>query len=276
MPMKYIPALALMLCAYGASRAQQTNPAVELVDPRVLRVCADPSDLPLSNDKGEGYENKIAALLATSLHKRLAYTYYPASTGFLRNTLMKFRCDLVMGEPQGVGSVQATNPYFATAYALVFKPGTGLDGITTLEDPRLKSKRIGLIAGTPPATNIEADHLMGHVRSYPLVVDTRFHLSTVHMIKDIESGKIDVGVLWGPMAGYFAKESKPPLRVVPLVHEKSGPAMAYRMVMGVRPSDQDWKRQLNGVIAAHQAEITQILKSYGVPLLDANFQPIKP
>lgn len=128
--MKHVLGFGLALCAYGAPHAQQTNPALELVDPKVLRVRADPADLPLSNDKGEGYENKIAALLATNLHKKLAYIYYPASSGFLRNTLMKFRCNLVMGEPLGVGSVQATNPYFTTAHALVFKPGTGYGQIS--------------------------------------------------------------------------------------------------------------------------------------------------
>ena len=261
----------------NAARAQNEGGdggTLELVDPKVLRVCADPRNLPFSNEKGEGFENKVAELLAKKLGKSLAYTYYPGSTGFVRLTLMAHKCDVIIGFPQGDDLVQPTNAYYRTSYALIFKPGTGFDGIETLEDGRLKGKRIGIIAGTPPATYLAVNGLIGNAKPYPLVVDTRFDSSTELMIKDIETGEVDVGVLWGPIAGNFARRYTPPYQVVPLVKEKTGPKMIYRFVMGVRPSDQEWKRLLNKTLAESQGEITKILLDFGVPLLDENDQPI--
>lgn len=267
--------LALPLLAAPARGQSEGNDiSIELVDPKVLRVCADPRNLPFSNEKGEGYENKIAELLAKKLGKSLAYTYYPGATGFVRLTLMSHKCDLIIGYPQGDDLVQPTNPYLRTAYTLIFKPGAGLDGVETLEDERLKGKRIGIIARTPPATNLAVAGLIGNAKPYPLVVDTRFDSSTELMIKDIESGEVDLGVLWGPIAGNFAQRYTPPYIVVPLVKEKTGPKMIFRMVMGVRPSDQEWKRLLNKVLAESQGEITTILLDFGVPLLDENDKPI--
>src|SRR5207237_677657 len=147
---------------------------------------------------------------------------------------------------QGNDVVQSTNPYYRTTYALVFKPGSGFDGIETLDDPRLKQRHIGVVAGTPPATNIAVNGLMGNVRPYPLVVDTRYDSSAEKMIEDLNAGTIDVGVLWGPLAGYYGKQSN--LTIVPLVKETSGPRLVYRMAMGVRGSDQEWKRLLNRAI----------------------------
>lgn len=150
-------ALALTLLApvgskFGALAEGDESAAIELVDPDVLRVCADPHDLPFSNKDGQGFENKIAALFAQKLGKSLAYVYYPNSTGFVRNTLNAHRCDVVMGMPQGDELVQVTNPYYRASYALVTKKGDDLATVDTLEDPRLKGKRIGIVAGTPPAT----------------------------------------------------------------------------------------------------------------------------
>lgn len=262
------------LATPAMAQSEGNDISIELVDPKVLRVCADPRNLPFSNDKGEGYENKIAELLAKKLGKSLAYTYYPGSTGFVRLTLMSHKCDVIIGYPQGDDLVQPTNPYLRTAYALIFKPGLGLDGVETLEDERLKGKRIGIIARTPPATNLAVAGLIGSAKPYPLVVDTRFDSSTELMIKDIETGEVDLGVLWGPIAGNFARRYTPAYTVVPLIKEKTGPKMIFRMVMGVRPSDQDWKRLLNKVLAEAQPEITRILLDYGVPLLDDNDAPI--
>ena len=248
--------------------------SIELVDPNVLRVCADPRNLPLSNDKGEGFENKIAELLAARLQKRLAYTFFPQATGFFRMTLGAHRCDVVMGYPQGDDLVQGTNPYMRTAYALVTKAGSALEDVTTLADPRLKGKHIGIVAATPPATNMAANGLMANARPYALMIDTRIDSSAEAMIKDIASGAIDAGVLWGPMAGFHAKQADPPLRVTPLVSETSGPRMTYRIGMGVRAADQNWKRLLNRFIQDNQVEINAILLGYGVPLLDDSDRPI--
>lgn len=251
-----------------AQTAEQGS--IELVDPKALRVCADPRNLPFSDEAGEGFENKIATLFAHKLGKTLAYVYYPGATGFVRNTLNAHRCDIVMGMPQGDDFVQVTNPYYRTAYALVAKNGTSLDRVESLEDPRLQGKRIGIVAGTPPATNLAVNGLLANVKSYPLVVDTRFEASASAMMDDIRKDIIDVAVLWGPIAGYLAKKSKVPMKVNALVKETSGPRMVYRIGMGVRRSDQDWKRLLNKLIAENQGEITRILASYGVPLLDEN------
>lgn len=247
---------------------------LELVDPKVLRVCADPNNLPFSNDKGQGFENKIAELFAAKLGKRLAYTFYPQATGFVRVTLGSYRCDVIMGFPQGDDLVQGTNPYYRTAYAFVAKSDSPLAGVRTLADPRLKGKRLGIVAGTPPATDIVLDGLMPEAKSYPLVVDTRYDSSAKAMIKDIGAGVIDGGVLWGPMAGYYAAHTDPPMRIALLGNEKGGPRLDYRIVMGVRQSDQNWKRQLNRLIAANQPAINKLLLDYGVPIIDEHDQPI--
>ena len=169
---------AMVMVDREAAKAQQpldnTDLSIELVDPKVLRVCADPRNLPFSNEKGEGFENKLAELFADKLQKKLDYMYFPQATGFVRMTLGAHRCDVIMGFPQGDELVQGTNPYYRTAYALVAKQGSGLDDITTLEDSRLKGKRIGIIAGTPPATNMAANGLMMNAKPYPLMIDTRF------------------------------------------------------------------------------------------------------
>ena len=255
----------------GLERPQST---LELIDPKVFSVCADPHNMPFSTDKGEGFENKLAELFANKLGKGIAYAWYPQATGFVRNTLAAHRCDVIMGAPQGDDMVQVTNPYYRTAYALVFKQGQGLEGVDTLEDPRLKSKRIGIVAGTPPGNNMATNGLMANAKPYPLVVDTRVDSSAEAMMRDLEAGNIDVGVLWGPMAGYYAQQARSPMTVVPLVKETTGPRLAYRIAMGVRFADQDWKRLLNRMIADNQPAINKLLLSYGVPLLDDNDRPI--
>jgi quinoprotein dehydrogenase-associated probable ABC transporter substrate-binding protein len=260
----------VLLSGSGALGQSRQDGSMELVDPNTLRVCADPRNLPYSNEAHEGFENKIAELLAQRLGKGLAYVYYPNTTGFVRNTLNARRCDVIMGIPQGDDIVQVTNPYYRTSYAIVTRPGTDLSAIGDLADPRLKGTRIGIIAGTPPATNLAVNGLLANVKSYPLVVDTRFDSPAATMIEDLENNRIDAAILWGPMAGYLAKHAKIPLKVTALVKEPSGPRMVYRIAMGVRPSDQNWKRQLNKFIAENMAEISQILDSYGVPLLDEN------
>jgi quinoprotein dehydrogenase-associated probable ABC transporter substrate-binding protein len=280
-PYLFTPLLALAAMVAGANwaRAQTDNEggldlSIELVDPKVLRVCADPRNLPFSNEQGEGFENKLAEFLAAKLQKKIDYMYFPQATGFVRMTLGAHRCDVIMGFPQGDDLVQGTNPYYRTAYALVAKQGSGLDDVTALDDARLKGKHIGIVAGTPPATDMAVNGLMSNAKPYPLMIDTRFDSSAGAMIDDLNKGAIDAAVLWGPMAGFYAKKSNPPLHVTPLVHEKSGPQLVYRIGMGVRRADQNWKRLLNRLIQENQSEINKILVEYGVPLLDENNQPI--
>jgi quinoprotein dehydrogenase-associated probable ABC transporter substrate-binding protein len=232
--------------------------------------------MPFSNEKGEGLENKLAELFAAKLNKKLDYVYFPQATGFVRMTLGAHRCDVIMGFPQGDDLVQGTNPYYRTAYALVSKTGAGLDDVTTLDDARLKSKHIGIVAGTPPATNMAVNGLMVNAKPYPLVIDTRIDSSALAMIKDLTSGDIDAAILWGPMAGFYAKNANPPLHVTPLVKETTGPRLVYRIGMGVRSADQNWKRQLNRLIQENQPAINKVLLDFGVPILDENNRPIGP
>ncbi len=254
----------------GQSRAvSQDCAAAELVDPKVLRVCADPRNLPFSNAKGEGFENKLAELVASKLGKSVSYTFYPGSIGFVRNTLGSYRCDIIMGFPQGDDIAQVTNPYYSTAYALVLKQGSSIDRVTALSDPALKDKRIGIVAGTPPSNAMIANGLMARAKPYPLMVDTRVDSSAEAMIKDIETGDIDAGILWGPIAGYFATRAQPQLTIVPLAQEKAGPRISFRIGMAVRHQDQEFKRVLNRLIQENQHEIDALLLSYGVPILDS-------
>jgi mxaJ protein len=261
--------LALGLAGPVAAQAPGLGSGAELVDPHVFRVCADPNDLPFSNQAGDGFENRIAAVLAKDLGKSVGFTWQPQVFGFLRVTLDDYRCDVVLGITQGNDEVANSNAYYRSAYALIFRPHSGFDGITGLADPRLKGKRIGIIAGTPPANILADNDLLDHVHAYQLSVNLRFFAPAHDMTRDLEQGKIDIGVLWGPIAGYFASRSEGRLKIVPLLHESTdGPPMAFSIVMGVRQGEDAWRRTLNVAIAKQQPEITRILESYGVPLLD--------
>ena len=278
-----LPILAgLLLCggitlrpiAAYAQASDNEKGTLELVDPNVFRACGDPRNLPFSNDKGEGFENKLAELFAAKLGKKLSYTYFPQATGFVRMTLGSYRCDIIMGFPQGDDQAQLTVPYYRTTYALIFKPGSGLEGVTSISDPKLKDKRIGIVAKTPPSTNMAINGLLARAKSYPLFIDTRADSSAQAMMDDLAHGEIDCGILWGPMAGYYARQANPPLTVVPLTKETTGPPMTYRIGMAVRAADQEWKRTLNQLIMENQAEINKLLISYNIPILDETNTPI--
>ena len=247
-----------------AAEGQRTD----LVNRTALRVCADPANMPFSNDKNEGFENKIAEIVAAELKVQVEYTWFPQATGFIRQTLFAKRCDVVIGYAQGDELVLNTNHYYRSTYALLYRVGTGLDGVVSLADPRLKDRRIGVIAGTPPANIMAQLGLIQRAKPYPLMVDRRYDSPGERMINDIRSGDIDAGVLWGPIAGYFAAKGGDKLLVVPLLKETGTPRMAYRITFGVRNLEDDWKRQLNAVIAKRQSDIDALLLQFGVPLLD--------
>jgi mxaJ protein len=279
------PSLVAMLALAGvlampsvAAMAQGAGigAAGELVDADVLRVCADPSNMPFTDQSGEGFENKLADFVAAKTgRKSVSYTWFPMVTGFVRQTLRANRCDIIMGYAQGDEQVQNTNAYYRSTYVLMYKKGGGLDGVETIEDPKLADKRIGVVMSTPPASNMARANLMKKAKVYELMVDTRFTASPAEMmIKDIASGEIDAAVVWGPMGGYYAAKSGADVAVVPLTKEKTGSRMSYRITMGVRPSDQEWKRTLNRLIKDNQAEINKILLGYGVPLIDEQDKPI--
>jgi quinoprotein dehydrogenase-associated probable ABC transporter substrate-binding protein len=265
-------AVALVCAQPGRVGAQQGNNSgsLELVDPNVFRACEDPRNMPFSNEKGEGFENKLAEMFAAKLGKKLSYTYFPQATGFVRMTLASFKCDVIVGFPQGDDQAQITIPYYRTTYALITKRGSGLEDVTTIGDPRLKDKRIGVVARTPPSTIMAMNGLLAKAKSYPLFIDTRADSSAQAMIDDLMRGDIDCGILWGPMAGYYAARTDPPLVMVPLVKEAATVPMMFRIGMAVRPSDQEWKRTLNKLIQDNQAEINKLLISYNIPILDEN------
>jgi quinoprotein dehydrogenase-associated probable ABC transporter substrate-binding protein len=261
--------LAVLLSAVlvGSAGAAEGH-RVDLVNRTALRVCADPANMPFSNDRGEGFENKIAEMVAAELKLPVEYTWFPQATGFIRQTLFARRCDVVIGYAQGDELVQNTNHYYRSTYTLVHRRSTGLDGVDSLSDPRLKGKRIGVVAGTPPASIMARLGLMQLARPYPLMVDRRHESPGERMIGDIQSGDVDAGILWGPIAGFFAAKGSDRLAVVPLLKETGVPRMAYRITFGVRNLEDDWKRQLNDLIARRQGDIDAVLLQFGVPLLD--------
>lgn len=266
-------ALVFLLALIGQSGESLAQTA-ELVDHTALRVCADPANMPFSDEAEEGFENKLAGLIGGKLGLPVAYTWFPQVRGFVRNTLRANKCDLIIGFAQGDELVQNTNHYYKSAYVFVVPSESELATVESLDDPRLKGRHIGIVAGTPPATILALNGLAGMARPYHLVVDRRFFSPAEQMIADIAAGEIDAGILWGPIGGYYAKKSGVPLTVVPLVHESKGPRMAYRITMGIRPNEPEWKHRLNDLIAANQDEINAILLDYGVPLLDEQDRPI--
>jgi quinoprotein dehydrogenase-associated probable ABC transporter substrate-binding protein/PQQ-dependent catabolism-associated CXXCW motif protein len=268
--------LAAIACAVGltcgaASGLAQTG---ELVDRDTLRVCADPHNLPFSNEAGEGFENRIAELLAQELGVELAYTWYPQSIGFVRNTLGARVCDVVIGIVTTSELMQNTNPYYRSSYALVQRADADPKA-TSLGDPQLADLRIGAVARTPPIDILARQGLLKNLQPYQLMVDTRFESPGRDMVEDVAAGEIDVGVLWGPIAGYWAKQQSVPLEVVPITGETVGARLDFRITMGLRRNEPEWKRVLNDFIAEHNAEIQAILLDYGVPLLDEQGRPIK-
>ncbi|MDH3910872.1 MAG: substrate-binding domain-containing protein [Rhodospirillales bacterium] len=264
--------LVTALLGLGGGALGQTS---EAVDRSSLRVCADPGNLPFSNRAGEGFENKIAELLAAELGVPVRYTWYPQATGFVRQTLMARKCDLVIGISLGFELLQNTNPYYRSSYALVYRAESGLS-VTSLDDPGLKTLRLGVVAGTPPASLMAKHGLLGRVRPYQLVADTRFDHPAKQMIDDVAAGEVDVGVLWGPIAGYYAKSHNPKLLVVPLRSNPGDVKMDYRITMGVRFNEPEWKHEINGLIKNKQPEINAILSAYGVPMLDNQGRQLTP
>lgn len=265
-------ATALVLGLAAVPAAGQNRPAI--VSDEALRVCGDPANLPYSNRDRQGFENKIAELIADDLKVDLNYFWMPQGPGFVRNTLGTKLCDVIVGYASGADPVQNTNAYYKSAFVLVVKAGGPLDGVETLADERLKDKRVGLVAGTPPSDYALRYGLMPKAKPYALVVDRRYESPSEEMIADLVAGEIDAAVLWGPNGGYFARKASAPLKVVPLVREKDGPPMSFRITFGIRHGEIEWKRKLNEVIARKQGEIDRILLDYGIPLLDDRDRPI--
>jgi len=258
-----IAVIALALLP-GVAAAQMA----ELVSKTAFRVCADPSNDPMSSQDGTGFENKIADLLAARLEKPVEYTWFPMATGFVRRTLRANECDVIIGFAQGHEMVQNTNHYMTSAYTIVLPKDSPLADVTTISDPRLNGKVLGIIAGSPPGTHMARQGLMAKARPYQLFVDRRYASPASDMLVDLEAGEIDAAILWGPISGPLVKREHPDLKVVPLIHETDPPRLFYRITMGVRLGEDQWKRQLNSLLRRNQGEIDQILTEAGVPLLN--------
>lgn len=248
----------------GGSAAAQTG---ELVDRTELKVCADPNNLPYSDEKKEGFENKIAELMGGELGLKVDYAWFPQVIGFVRNTLRAHLCDLVMGTVAGDEIMQTTNPYYFTTYVMFYRSDKSL-AIEGAQDARLTGLRLGVVAGTPPADLLVRHELMSHTKPYALTVDTRAESPTHQMVQDVIDGTIDVGFLWGPIAGYYRKHDNLPLSLVPLKDEPGAARMEYHIAMGVRANEPEWRRRINAAILKRQVEMTAILRDYGVPLLN--------
>ena len=259
------------LLALGVVLSLATPPAAaqtgDLVATDALRVCADPANLPFSNERGEGFENRIAALLAGALGRRLDYVYFPQVQGFVRNTLRAGRCDLVIGTVAGDEMLQNTNPYYHTTYVISFRRDQPVP--ERLDDPAMKTLRLGAIARTPPTDLLLRNGLIGNTRFFPLAVDTRHEAPGADLLRAVAAGELDAALIWGPIAGYQIKVKGLPLALRALPTEPGVARMDYRITMGVRGQDTEWRRRINAVIREHQGEIDGILRDYGVPLLDA-------
>jgi quinoprotein dehydrogenase-associated probable ABC transporter substrate-binding protein len=243
----------------------------------VIRVCADPDNMPFSNDKGEGFENKLAELIGSKLDDTVDYTWFSESSGYVPNAVGSDACDLIMGYAQGTGLIDDSNPYYHTSYVLIYRQNDpNLAGVDRLSDARLKGKRIGLFARTPPASILALYGLVANAEPFEVNAGESASKAAEAMIEEIASGKLDAGILWGPVGGYYAQRSSMPLALVPLVKENAGPSTIYGITLGVRPNDPQWKHQINKVIAENEREIDEILQGYNVPVLDKNGNLVAP
>ena len=258
--------LILVLFVFGNTISADTTTRGTITTTS-LRVCADPSNLPFSNDKLEGFENKIIEIISAELEKPVHYTWYPQSVGYVRNTLQLHQCDLITGITIGNERVQNTNPYYHSIYTLVYSlknEPLPLD----FSDPIYKSKKIGIVAGTPAANLMVKYGLLAQIKPYQLTVDTRHFSSGQQIINDIENDVIDAAIVWGPIAAYYAGLSKEEIAVIPLIEETKSLTLDYGITMAVRFNDQDWKHQVNEILKNKEDEISSVLKEFKVPLLD--------
>lgn len=279
-PALSLASLLLSFSAAALAQADESN--------AVLRVCADPDNLPLSNQSGEGYENKIAEALASDLGRRIEYTFFPQRMGFVRNTLRRrdettkqFKCDVIIGVPKGYELTATTRPYMRSTYALLFADGARIgdaqaaDDLLKLPRDQLSKLRIGVFAQSPGSDWLLRNGLIEQAVIYAAQSGDP-HENPAHIVEqDLSAGKIDVAILWGPMAGYLVKrhtaspQKSSAWHAVPFLPDPSI-RFDYEIAMGVRFGEKQWQGVLDDWIGAHQARIDEILVSYRVPLLDTS------
>jgi len=238
----------------------------------VLRVCADPDNMPASNQKGEGYENKIAELVAKEWHSTVDYAWWPIRRGFFARALNGRYCDVAMTAPAGLDMAATTKPYFRSAYYIVYRKDSGLN-LTSLDDPTWKKLKIGVnllnadAENTPPAMALSAHGVVGNLVGFPTFFSEGGDRPE-DIVEAVVKKTIDAAIVWGPIAGYFAKQSGVPLVLNPILADSvTGIPFAFDIAMGVRRRDRDLRDSLQSVIESKRSEIEAILRDYAVPLL---------
>jgi quinoprotein dehydrogenase-associated probable ABC transporter substrate-binding protein len=271
--------LALAILA-GAAFADDV-PAVELTPATsALRVCADPNNMPFSSRNEDGFENRLADLVAASLGRKVEYTWWAQHRGYIRNTLKAGDCDVLIGVPALLDTVETTRPYYRSTYVFVSRADRRLN-IASIRDERLRSLKIGVqLVGdngfnTPPAHAIAAQGLTANVSGYSLYGDYGTANPPARIVTAVANGDVDIAAVWGPLAGWCAKASDVALTVTPIEYTgEFAPLMfGFDIAMGVRKGDHALRDRLDAVIAQRQPAITELLRSYGVPLAETVGRP---
>jgi quinoprotein dehydrogenase-associated probable ABC transporter substrate-binding protein len=270
-----LAASATLAAACCAAMAQADAPARQS-----FKVCQDPNNLPFSNTAGEGFENRIAELMARELGLPVSYYSFPARMGFIRNTLRfklpneDYPCDIVLGVPAGFDQVSATKPYYRSSYVLVYPKGIGLDAVKSstellgLPAEKLKKLRIGVTDRSPASDWLARHQLVDQGVPYKILNPDPAQYPGEIIERELAQGKLDAAIVWGPIGGYFAKRvHERELVVVPMTPEP-GLRFDYAMAMGVRYGEPQWKQQVESALTKLRPQILVILKEYGVPLLD--------
>ena len=271
--------LLLLLSASLFSAAAWATETAEAAKP--FRVCADPNNLPFSNQQQEGFENKIAEVLARRLGQAVAYTWWPQRRGFLRSTLNAGKCDVVMGLPADIDMVLTTQPYYRSIYAFVYPVDAPYD-LSSFDDPLLKELKVGVhligddYTNSPPAHALSKRGIVDNVVGYSVFGNYADPNPPGKIIEAVANREIDAAIVWGPIGGYFAQQQATSLRVVPVASQDESPSLllAYDIALGVRKSDEALKNMLNDLLTRHAKEIQQILVDYGVPGI--TLQPTEP
>jgi mxaJ protein len=249
-------------------------PAVAEEVDNELRICADPNNLPFSNDRNEGFENAIAQLFAKETGQSVAYTWWAQRRGFIRNTLKAGNCDVIMGVPVGLDMVETTRPYYRSTYVFVSRSDQQLD-IASMTDPRLRTLKIGIqLIGddgfnTPPGHALAMESIVDNVVGYTVYGDYRRPDPPAQILEAVARGEIDIAAVWGPLAGYFARESPVKLTVVPITNtERFAPLLfQFDVAIGVRKGDDKRREEFDQLISRNAAQIAHLLDEYGVPVV---------
>lgn len=238
----------------------------------VLRVCADPNNLPFSNQRSEGFENKIAELLGREMNERVEYTWWAQRRGFFRNTLKSGACDLVIGVPAGFEMALTTTPYYRSTYVFVYRKDRNLR-INSFDDPKLRTLKIAVqmigddFSNSPPAHALSNRNIITNIHGFTVYGDYTKPNPPARIVDAVENGNVDVAIVWGPLAGYFAKHAKVPLEIVPVTPQVDRPFLpfVFDIAMGVRRGDQQLRDRLEQIIEKRRSDIDRILEEYGVP-----------